>query len=966
MESFNNWLCRAFVVAWIAAIGAGYLSRNAHYLTSNPGYALLALTVLLAMALFFLWVGRSISGIRGALSQGKSGIVKFHKLNGLKVYGLVLFVATVTFGFYGVMEGAFARGVLPALGHFVGFSLIMHAAVLFVILSAFGIGGFCLRLIRINLALPSQALLAVGVGFSLLTLVLFWLGAVGLLNRWTALVVLVVCISLYPKGVLAFFKQLTIQKWKPANIHVLAAAACGLLLIIIGLNLSSVMRPLPLGFDSIHLYLNTSNLVSDYHALTRGGQAFNWSLVSSLGFSLFGSTPIALTLMMLPGILATIALYRIARLFLDGSWALVASAVAYSIPIVIWQSTNDTKVDLAMVFISLCALLLILKTHRGSSSPAGNTWKSGMVIWGLAGWLMGFAFGIKYTAAFGILGMLCILAYRQLGRLAFLGVYFSAIAILMLQVDRFGLKFGAGPGLLVAEIGFGSAGILLLLYSALQNRARVKDAALKMLAFAGAAILAFSPWAVKHITENDRLSVDALLQGKTTSVIKKEIPSRPDGDASFLMTHPVSLLGVGYHLLALQQEVGSNEVSRHRKSGLHEELTRYAGYEEGLAQFMTLPYDVTLRANVEGTLSIDPSFIPLMLLPLLFLSGGRNWRRNAALMLVIAVVWIVSVAGLERSGVPSAFGFMGTSSVGNALYNILSGQPTWLALVIMSLLPPVVWMIVRPGMTGPNSDIKLLFAFVMVCITFWILFGAGVPWYGLTVLMLSPMVIIIMLNQPSLVISRDRFTKFVAASAVGAWLLLSAGLRITDFEPSDPNLRGPYHSSMLPYMAGSESARAALNRMDPAMVTAIAEINRDLETKVLRIGTHITYFIKENDRRVMMDNQLDFFERLWQRALGKTMTTRRLRHLGFRFIVVDLNTASIDKTPDRSLTMKYNHLVEYLTDNDELRLISTDRLVHRPGSKSYTLIQGQQVPVANGFTGQVIYPGRIAVFEIPR
>jgi hypothetical protein len=199
--------------------------------------------------------------------------------------------------------------------------------------------------------------------------------------------------------------------------------------------------------------------------------------------------------------------------------------------------------------------------------------------------------------------------------------------------------------------------------------------------------------------------------------------------------------------------------------------------------------------------------------------------------------------------------------------------------------------------------------------------------------------------------------------ALVAWLVFITATRLSDFEPLNKQIAGPYYAHLVPFLAGTESSRDVLEKLNPAMRVSLTAINAEPEAKVLRIGTQVTYFISRNDRRVVEDNQLSLFERMWSRG-GAYAVTRRLRQQGIRFIVVDLNTAALDQTPERSLETKFSHLMTYLSNNPDLKLLATDRVVVSPGSRQFRQFNGQQVPVAQGISGQIVEPGAYAAFEI--
>jgi hypothetical protein len=951
------WLVTGFASVWIALIGIDYLSRNDYYLASfADGKALVTFLLLVAFLGVVLFVVQAKRAKKGRPRLDLKSI-EVGKVRGLTLYLITLVAAAIPFGVWGFQEEAFTDGMLPAMAHFLGFNILVHAAVLLVVAAAFSTGNYLLLLGKLGLSRFTHALVAIALGFSVLCLLLFVLGALGWLRQPVVATCLAVMVISGGRHTLRFLRSVLYERLPSTRLPLYAIGAGFVLLLTIGMNLGANLSPLPLGFDAIGLYLNTANLVSDYGALIRGGQAYNWSLMASMGFVVFKSTAVALMLMILPGVLATLVVYHIASRYLTPAMSIVTAALSYTIPVVIWQSTNDTKVDLALLFVGLCALLLIVEKHEARTHEKFSLRSS--IVWIAAGWLMGFGFGIKYTAVLSILAILTLLAWRSLGKWGYWALCLLSSGLLLVpQEKQFASPLADGNanwviallcGMGLIAVGIGARRKLASLWTPVRNG----------LVLTGAAVVAFSPWAIKHLTENQELSLHAILNGKSSVQTERRSKSAESKPASVYVMPVMMFPAAGPP--GIDAEPGLSEPDERVGNGIREELTRYVGYESGVMRFVTLPYDVTMRANVEGNLGVDPSLIPLALLPVIVLSfKRREWWRTLSMIVLTALVWMVSVAGL---GSESVFGGIGNWPGVTWLSEVLqTPSDPWSFLIVLALALGAS-AVIATGRTEWSFELKSLMAFVASGFLLWLLFGSGVPWYGLTTLVLLPVVIMVLPRSLAESGGRARLT-YIVGFTVALWLTMVAALRLTDFEPLNPDLSGPYHSALLPYMAGVESADEALDRLNPAMRTALTRINQDIDSKVLRIGTHMQYFIRQNDRRVIEDNQLEFFERAWRRAKNQRAVNRRLQQSGIRFIVVDLNTAALDQTPEKSLQTKFQHLMAYFTNNPALQLLSTDRLVVDYNSRRTITIEGQTVPVASGINGQVVYGGHIAVFEI--
>ncbi|MEY2905088.1 MAG: hypothetical protein RJA52_1104, partial [Bacteroidota bacterium] len=112
-----------------------------------------------------------------------------------------------------------------------------------------------------------------------------------------------------------------------------------------------------------------------------------------------------------------------------------------------------------------------------------------------------------------------------------------------------------------------------------------------------------------------------------------------------------------------------------------------------------------------------------------------------------------------------------------------------------------------------------------------------------------------------------------------------------------------------------------------------------------------------NQNRVLEDNQLGTFNELFNSFSNKSDIIRAMELSGFKYLIIDLNMANIDKTPDQSLLKKYENLIKVLYENPKLQLIYTDRIVR--SSDSGELVQ---MMFDNG--QEIVNPGSLAVFMI--
>lgn len=219
---------------------------------------------------------------------------------------------------------------------------------------------------------------------------------------------------------------------------------------------------------------------------------------------------------------------------------------------------------------------------------------------------------------------------------------------------------------------------------------------------------------------------------------------------------------------------------------------------------------------------------------------------------------------------------------------------------------------------------KILVFLGMASWFFWTLFASGVPWYN--IFGFFPLAACI---GGALVFAQNKpFLKTIFAGLVIIALLSMFVLRVSQFGTKD-HLR---------YALGAISAEEVIERKLPlyqriARTIEMTPPSSENPNHVYKIGTFLRYFIKDNLRRVFDDPQLDTFTSIDGARIDKgkhvfweprddRKTLDRLRRLGFRFIILDLNMASIEKDPNGTLHQKANRFVEFANKN--LRVLVND------------------------------------------
>jgi hypothetical protein len=505
-----------FLTSWISILFSDYLNKHPTYglAFKHLEYAGL-IAFLLGGGILFSWVGNRLKARKKPLRA----------LNGLALGAFFLVLAVVGAGFgYNKIDPSGFNGVkaVHALA-LIGGNLI---ALFLIVVIAYALGSFINEKTQLPYNSGMEAgLLAISSGLLGLTAMLFVLGAVSLLYSFVLIPIFVLLLVLLRSRALHFVRlscwaALPLDK----NLNALGLFSFFLLLFLTALNFAAVNVPMPAGFDALTLYANLPTLIADRHGLVEGFQPYNWSILMSLGLTLFNSVEISFGLSWLGGILSVFALYSLGRnwLKIDINHTLLGLLVFTLIPAFYLQSYGEIKVDLGLLFVYLSILLLLLgyakaeifSVASSSQRTDSSTSPGNLAAFAMLGILTGFAVGIKLTTLYFSLALLCAVWFYYHGKRGFFAALSASLwLIFLLKVDQIaGLRqFHLGVDRL--QWALFACSVLLALGILSAEKMKFWDSLRKTLVFVLFAGLAFSPWMVKNYLDSRSLSPQILLNG---------------------------------------------------------------------------------------------------------------------------------------------------------------------------------------------------------------------------------------------------------------------------------------------------------------------------------------------------------------------------------------------------------------------------------------------------------------------
>ena len=402
--------------------------------------------------------------------------------------------------------------------------------VLLIILSSYSVGQWLVSRTSLELKPASKTAISIGTGIMIIVMLAFILGIFKLLYWFTLGPVLIACLALNYKSNLFFLKNILVSPIKPSKyLGFIGVCSMLLLLFVVQLNLAQNVSPFPKGFDSMALYVKLPTNINDYHGLVRGYQPYNWSLLMSFGLILFNSLETVLALSFVGGVLCLVALYAIGKdvLKMNQNYILLSLLIFYILPSVGFQSFQEQKVDLGLLFIILCLVLLLfawIKSIRSETYIEGKVLPelikfrsvlSPYLI--LMGLFTGFAFGIKLTTLFSYFSIIAIIWFLEFGFIGFLGSsLLCCFAILLVKLDdmsgmrEYHLSANYVQWILLL---FGLSTFIYLFMKSKKGFIRTIGFSVVYTIFFG---VMSAPWVVKNFIDSDMtLSFRYLMNGKT-------------------------------------------------------------------------------------------------------------------------------------------------------------------------------------------------------------------------------------------------------------------------------------------------------------------------------------------------------------------------------------------------------------------------------------------------------------------
>lgn len=394
-----------------------------------------------------------------------------------------------------------------------------------------------------------------------------------------------------------------------------------ILLIIVSFNVIDLIRPFPIGWDDLGVYMNFPRQIVMKEALLKGvsGQAF--MLITSLGYMFGGLATWAMFLAWWGGMMGLWSLYLLGKRFISSEAGILMAAIVYSLPMIMHQSFADMKLDPPLLFFIVIAFYILFKAlelHR--EGKVAYWWLV------LSGVFWGIALAVKITTVFALFPVLVLLAWRYGSRWYALAMTFLLNAVYFYQFVLVA-DFSAETKMMITRTSLIVAALFLIIGLIRRNKYL---AWLKATGYiVGGMALVWLPWAYKAMADTTVWTVNNLM-----STVQY-------GGQSPAPQIAWDKIGVSPSMCTY--------------TGTAEELGRYIGNDTNLVQkYTSIFWDLTMNINQSG-FYVDISFLFLALIPLLLLFGRKQdwpqlWQNILLCFILIWYFWLFVASGVPWYG----------------------------------------------------------------------------------------------------------------------------------------------------------------------------------------------------------------------------------------------------------------------------------------------------------------------------
>lgn len=734
---------------------------------------------------------------------------------------------------------------------------------------------------------------------------------------------------------------------------------------LISINLVSVFRPFPIGWDDLGAYMNYPKLLSQASEHIALGKMYAWEMYTGIWFIAWSQT-LAFYLNSFAGIISAIVIYLainrvVGERKTQFDYGLFSALIILMLPMSVFQLAKDMKLDLWLLSISVIAVSIF---YSALSLKQNNK----IILFFLVWVFIGVAFSIKVTSLLLLLWVLAAITFSYFSLFwlvwflllfvwvfSFLDVWsIMNIVVPSEQIKNFG----------IALIVLGCLCFIGMCIRSLSNKKSLRSFLSQISAIFVWFILVLSPWFLKNIGETPSSQISP--KNIITWSIQK---FTPDYSTIYSSAELLEKKSVKWRWITTSGTTTNAD------------FWRYFWYEEGINNYLKLPWNLSFQINQKWEFT-DITYIFLVLIPALFLflqyrkESFKYWLIWALILCLLYVV-------------PSPI----WDSITSIFWQIY--LPAWYWVISLLFLLPLAYFYFTLNRDNKINNLFILNLVVStIYLGLWAFSAFGIVWYGILMYVLFLYMIVLSLlsieenttdkSKAWIYVTLFFVWIYIIASSIphgitnlrSAWYhdykmgLQSEEVSIMKYHPEyfdilfelniwdefKEEMFTEYRNALLEIIDDTEYASALVPQIQSVenifqlhtVITQLSAYDIGLvESQLLeeerqrlyedimyvspekrnkkvihRVGTFMLYFISENKTRVLEDSLLTKFN-TYLFDVDEEVTIERYKELGISYLLLDINAATIDNDPDKSLTKRYENTLSFIS-NPNIELISTD------------------------------------------
>ena len=397
-----------------------------------------------------------------------------------------------------------------------------------------------------------------------------------------------------------FTKKIILQKKEFLSFKIVSSEIFYLIaFFIIATWFILIVRPFPIGWDDLWVYMNLPNLLANSSATASLWEMYSWQLFTWVWYLLW-EPAFAFFLnyfwYILSFITLNIAFFDIFKskeksfLFLPA----ILSTVFIGLPMSIFHSMKDMKLDQWLFFITTFIVFFLYNYLQKIFKKEEISKIYLFIIW----LLVGFAFSIKFTSLFLIISILSLLSFFYLGFFWFFGFLFIFFAVFTIwnlwQIMNIAINWNLYISVFAFVIG------ITLIFIWIYKNKNFKKYFSEVCIFLLWIFLSLLPWLSKNFIEiYPNISVNWLLKWNLQN-------PKPNLE----------------NIYSPEEIIEKNKIKAKRREEdavtTNEDLKRYLWYESGILPFTNMFWNLTMQVNQWWKFT-EISFLFFALIPLIFI-----------------------------------------------------------------------------------------------------------------------------------------------------------------------------------------------------------------------------------------------------------------------------------------------------------------------------------------------------------